>query len=334
MSRVTQKSIATKLGLSPSLVSRALAGRAGDIGVLPETIARIEQTARDMGYVPSAAATQLKGTGDPVLGIAAADMEDPFFGNVLAEIIRCSHEHHYALTLTGFERRNVDQRDVDVLLKQDLAALIVVGSGPMGWIEPVIRRHIPIIRIGSGPAPDAVAQYEPDEEQGFRELLEHLSTLGHRRAGFIGADLDVHRNRQSMVSRILENDRNGFRLDRIVLAHASGIEAGREGARRMMDDGDVPGAVICSSDAVAFGVMKTFAEAGLDVPGRVSVTGFDDLPMAGVYSPALTTLRQPINDMARVAVEMAGKLRTFRTRVRMPVKLMVRESTGPAPKEA
>ena len=123
--RIRQKDIAKRLGLSTSLVSRALAGKAASIGVRPETVLQIEQTARALGYVPSAAARQLRGTSAGIAGVVAADLQDPFFGPAVAEIIRQSHQAGYALSLVGFDQRGAESPDLGLMLQQDLCGLIV-----------------------------------------------------------------------------------------------------------------------------------------------------------------------------------------------------------------
>jgi DNA-binding LacI/PurR family transcriptional regulator len=150
--RVTQKQIARQLGLSPSLVSRALAGTAHLIGADPATVQRIESTARSLGYVPNAAARQLRGAGQPVLGLVVMDLEDPFFGPAVAEVIRQSHAAGYALSLAGFERRKAEAADIQLLLQQDLKALLVLGSGPLDWVNRFLERKVRVIRLGSGSA--------------------------------------------------------------------------------------------------------------------------------------------------------------------------------------
>lgn len=328
MPRVTQKMIAEQLGLSPSLVSRALNGRAADIGILPTTVAKIEATAARLGYVPSAAARQLKGTGMKVLGVLAADMEDPFFGTVLAEVIRISHARSYALALSGFDRREPETRDLTLLLEQNLAGLVVAGSGPAPWMDPFHARGIPVARIGTGPGEAGLHQVGPDSEGGFADLLEHLAAVGRSRPAFIGADIPVHRERldefraqAGVRGWTLPDNRVRFASREVMLAGAAGAEALLE------EGGDRPDVIVCSSDAVAFGVLRVLADRGIAVPDEMAVTGFDDLPLARLTSPPLTTLRQPIAEMVATALDRIEDPPPGRSDTRLLTPLVVREST-------
>ena len=302
--RVRQKDIADRLGLSVSLVSRALAGTAGEIGVRPDTVRRIEAAARELGYVPRAAARQLRGDGAGVLGVVAADLEDPFFGPAVAELMRQSHAAGYALSLAGLDARETVSPDLGLLLQQDLAGLVVVGGGPVPWAGDFLARGLPVVRIGAGPAPAGVRQVALDEEAAIRSLVDHLQSLGHRELGFVGADQDVHRARGRLFLRELRARGLPAGRARVAFGPASVLEAGGAGCRRLLDGwrGALPTALLCSSDAVALGVLRELADRGLRVPDDMSVTGLDDLALARLATPPLTTVRQPVADLVRSAL--------------------------------
>ena len=330
MARVTQKTVAKKLGLSPSVVSRALSGKAEAIGCTEETVARIIQTAHAMGYIPSAAARQLRGDGGLVIGVVIADVGDPFFSQVMTEVIRQSHARGCALAVAGFDRRIIDQRDLSVLLEQDLAGLLMIGSAPLDWMEPLTRRGHTLMRIGPIHNSAPVHQIGPDEANGFGKLIRHVKALGHRRIGFVGADLDVHRDRLSTARSIAV--RAGLSCPDRHIALGSGLvlQAGLEGGQQLIEQAGnrFPSAIICSSDTVAMGVLSALAADGRRVPDEVSVTGFDDLLLSRLTTPPLTTLHQPVEEMTRRALDViiAGKSKP--TALRMPLELIQRGSTG------
>lgn len=301
--RVRQKDIARRLGLSTSLVSRALAGKAASIGVRPETVLQIEQTARALGYVPSAAARQLRGASGGIVGVVAADLQDPFFGPAVAEIIRQSHQAGYALSLVGFDQRGAESPDLGLMLQQDLSGLVVVGGGPLPWIQPFLSRGLAVARIGSGRAPERVCNVAIDEAQAAAALAEHVASLGHQRVALVGANLAVHRERCRLLARALRLE--GLAVIGQAFGSAAVLEAGVEGGRHLLDDAGArpPTAILCSSDAVALGVLRELADRGLRVPKDVSVTGFDDLALARLVNPPLTTIRQPLPDLVRAALQ-------------------------------
>ncbi len=325
--RVRQKDIAKRLGLSTSLVSRALAGKAASIGVRPETVLQIEQTARALGYVPSAAARQLRGTSAGIVGVVAADLQDPFFGPAVAELIRQSHQAGYALSLVGFDQRDAESPDLGLLLQQDLSGLVVVGSGPLPWLQPFLARDLAVARIGSGPAPDGACNIAMDEAQAAAALADHIAGLGHQRVALVGADLAVHRERCRLLARALKLA--GLAITAQAFGPAAVLEAGVEGARRLLEHtgARAPTTILCSSDTVALGVLRELADRGLRVPQDLSVTGFDDLALARLVNPPLTTIRQPLPDLVRAALQ---HLADPRARAPAPLKghLIPRASTG------
>jgi LacI family transcriptional regulator len=304
--RVTQKDIARKLGVSPSLVSRALAGRADVIGANAATVRRIQRQAAAMGYVPSAVARQLRGAGTPVIGLVAADLEDPFFGPAAAEAVRQFHDAGYAITLAGFTRRTPNEADIRALLEQELRALLVLGGGSLEWVKPFQKRRLPIVRIGVGRAEPGITEIRVDEEIGFGLVVEHLLKLGHREFAFIGAKQEVHARRRDLVQRLLA--RRGLKLPpaRVLLPDADVYEAGLQGGEALAraQSATWPTAIICSSDAVALGALRGVAAGGWRVPEHVSVTGFDDLSIARLAHPPLTTVRQPLPAMVADALRI------------------------------
>ncbi len=307
--RATQKDIARELGISASLVSRALAGTAKDIGADPATVRLIQKRASALGYVPSATARQLRGLGQPIIGLTVADLQDPFFGPAVAEIIAQSHRSGFALTLTGFEQRRPKPEDVQLLLQHDLKALLILGSGPLDWITPFLQRHVPVLALGSGPARRGVIRLAHDEALGMKLLVDHLLQAGHRRLAFIGAQIDSHRERLHLLRQLLRQQ--GLKLDSgwSILAGTEVMEAGERGMNQLVEtsQGHWPSAVICSSDAVAFGVLRAAALHGLRVPEHLSVTGYDDLPLARLTTPSLTSVRQPLPAMIRDAMRMIAE---------------------------
>ena len=330
--RITQKDIARELGVSSSLVSRSLAGTAPAIGANPGTVRRIQEQARRVGYIPNAAARQLRGHGQPVVGLVAADLEDPYFGPAVAEVIRQSHRAGFALTLAGFERRQPGLSDVDLLLQHDLKALLILGGGPLDWVKPFVERGVAVIRIGRGLACPGVAEVTLDELTGMGLVVRHLTDLGHRKLAFIGAKLEVHEYRLSLVRQLLR--RRGLSLMRgcAILSDPDVNEAGVRGVNLLAAarGEDWPTAIICSSDAVALGVLRGLANHGLRVPEHVSVTGFDDLALARLATPPLTSVRQPMAEMVGEALRMVRAGRDAKPSAPHVPSLMVRASTTSA----
>lgn len=304
----TQKDIADQLGVSVSLVSRVLSGKAREIGVSEDTIQRVEAAVKKHGYVPSAAARILKGAPTRTLGVVVVDFEDPFFAPVIGALQRRAHAAGYSLVLAGFERRQVSTADIQPLLKHGLDGLVIVGShDETAWLDPFLERPLRAVRIGTGPATDRVAEVHMDEAGGIGLLLDHLTQLGHRSLAFLGANTAIHRTRLELF-RAAATDRGlSAPSDWQLLADRPVGEAGEQGGRELFRSraGSRPTALVAASDIVAAGALAALNEAGLRVPDDCSVAGFDDIPLAHLLRPALTTLAQPVDELAAAALMLA-----------------------------
>ena len=325
MTRVTQRDIARRLGLSTSLVSRALSGTAVDIGARPDTIDQIQETARQLGYWPNASAQRLRGAGPATLGAVVSDLEDPFFGPVVAEILRQSHRAGYALALAGMERQGAEPRDLDTLLRNDLSGVIILGGGSHAWASAFRARRLPVVQLGGGPASAGARAVSVNVRAGMEKALDHLLGLGHRRLAFAGADTESHRIRADIFRSVLKS--RGLRPDARVIAMGSSavLNAGAEAVGALLESAAKhPTAIIASSDAVAMGALRALDERGLNVPRDISVTGFDDLVLARLSSPPLTTIRQPIPDLVKATLRLVSEAGPD---VEIEPELIVRAST-------
>ena len=199
----------------------------------------------------------------------------------------------------------MEQRDLEPLLKHQIDGLVIVGSGELDrCTEPFRERRIPMVRIGTGPLPAGVAEVGVDEEAGMRMIVQHLVRLGHRRIGFVGG-AHHHRQRYLAFQSAVREQGLGREVPGPDTANGHVSEAGYTATRRWLDwDLPLPTALAASSDLIALGVLRALNEAGIRVPADVSVAGFDDLPLAAMVSPPLTTVRQPFDQLAEEAVAL------------------------------
>ena len=335
----TQKAMARRLGVSPSLVSRALRGQAERIGAHPGTIQRIRAEAARCGYTPNVAALSLRGGATRMLGVVVRDFTDPFFGPIVGALQRLAAAADYSLVMTGGGAEGHDAPDLLPLNKYRLDGVILVGSDfqPTGLAEAV-RRGVPVVRLGAGPLDDGVVQVCVEQAAGFNQLLAYLQQLGHRRIGYLGHVTPGNVRREAALKTAMVAA--GIAVRSSAFVHAADaspatlaealhrIRAGSAAARST--------AVVVSDDVMALTLLRALHEAGVVVPRDLSVAGVDDIPFAHLAVPALTTIRPPIADMAeRVFQLAAGRVpaadgeRCFEIRP----ELVVRESCAPPPGE-
>lgn len=302
---VTQKTIAKKLGVSPSLVSRALCGTAGNIGASEKTVLRIRIEAKRLNYAPNAAALTLRGSKSMTIGVVIKDFDDPFFGSMTGELQRLSHERGFSLLLTGFGSRR-KQIDTSTLLRYHLDALIICGSDTCApWIRPFLKKGLPIVQIGSGETYPGINRVEMDEECGVKLLLDCLRSLGHKEIGFIGENTNPHKRRRQIFSGLMKKMRLKVR-PALSVSVPSGKNSGIEAMKTLLQRAgrNKPSAVICADDSMAQSGLRAIHDLGLSVPDNISLTGIDDIPSASLMIPSLTTVRAPVGMMVRAAFEL------------------------------
>lgn len=295
---VSQKQIAEKLGVSVALVSRVLSGRAREIGIVAETIDRVLETAKHMGYVPSAAALALKGKATRTVGVVVYDFRDPFFGAIIEQLQIQTREHSYSLVLTGFLRRSPDEQDLQPLHKHAIDGLIIIGSDlSASWLESF--RHVPVARIGHGSPEEASVRVTIDEDEAARLLVNHLVESGRKQLAHISADHPAHRMRQEAVLKAAAA--RGVACTIGTSPKQDPFEAGLQVVSEWVET-DVD-ALICSTDLVAMGALYALSGTHGELPRDMAITGFDDIDAARHSIPPLTTIRQPIAAMVNTAVE-------------------------------
>lgn len=289
--RPTIADVARRAGVSAAAVSFAVNDRPG---VSPETRERILEVARDLGWRPSASARALTEARTRAIGLVlarnAAQLElDAFFVRFLSGIERVLTEVDYALllqlvpggaaaALPAYERLAAAGRVdgfllIDVELDDPRFALLEATG------VPVVLAGRP---VGECPFP----WVETRHEEGMAAPVEHLAALGHERIAFFGGRADFE-HVQTRLARFREAvEAAGVQEGLVVHADEGEIEAAAEVLLAAE-----PTAVVCATDRLALALVVAARERGLDVPGALSVTGFDDSPLAALASPALTSVR-------------------------------------------
>jgi DNA-binding LacI/PurR family transcriptional regulator len=313
------------------MVSRALSGTAQKIGISAAKVESIRDEAARLDYVPNASARQLRGAPSRTLGVMVLDFEDPFFGPILGELQRLAQREGYSLVLGGFEQRHAQPQNIFALLKHEIDGLIILGSETHAeWLRPFLAHGLTAVRLGHGPANENSCAICVDEEAGLLALVEHLAGLGHREIGFIAGAGPVHDRRLEICKRLLRKfdlpvEERWIARD----SEISGVEAGHRATRSLLRTlGQIPSALVATNDLLALGALRALSEAGISVPQKISIAGFDDIPFAQISTPSLTTVRQPLAEMTHRVFECATtKGAGNRREIRFAPQLIVREST-------
>lgn len=334
---ITIKELAQRAGVSHSTVSRALNNHPS---LARETIDRIQQLAHDLNYVPSATARSLKTQRSHVLGVIVNRIADPFYSEVLGGIQNVAHQFHYSMFVSAFEYDQEREAGlIRTMLGRQVDALIIGSS---------FFTQERISRLGGLPVPTVFIHNRADEIlphslyhadiNGTQALTQHLLELGHRRIAFGGNRRGglLHRQRLEGVLATLRSAGLDFPSAYDLAAPDGQLGSGVLLAEQLLKLPEPPTAVICFNDMQAIGLMQTLQQKGLRIPEDLSVTGFDDLPLAAFVCPALTTYMQPKWDLGQLAARLALQLlgekaalpTTFQSSITLQGRLVIRNSTA------
>jgi LacI family transcriptional regulator len=342
----TLRDVAQQSGFSAATVSIVL-NQAPLARYIPEqTRAHIEQTARKLGYQPNLLARSLRSRRNRILGVLVFDLSDPFCTPILRGIENTVYQASYLSVLADAQSEwSRFERHLEILLGQRVEGLIVIANwilADINLLADVEKHDIPTVIIGRDLEHTSVHSVLVDNEAGGYMALQHLHSLGHRKIAFIrGPKLLPDSGRRWKGVRAFART-VGLEIDpRLVVdlpdlrTPTSGFEAGIKAAEELLRRRRQFTAIMAFDDMTAIGCMRTLTLAGIRVPEKCSVIGFDDVAPATLTVPALTTVRQPMEAMGDVAAAMiidslrAGpEIPDSAVEIRkMSPELVVREST-------
>jgi LacI family xylobiose transport system transcriptional regulator len=332
---VTLTEIAREAGVSTPTVSKVLNGRTD---VAPETRERVEQLLRRRGY-------QRRRTGGqpaPLLEVVFNELESAWALELLRGAENVARAEGLSLVLSDAAGRlSVGQSWVDgVLARRPVGAILVLSGLEPGQREQLARRDIPFVVMDpAGDPGEDVPAIGATNWQGGLAATRHLLELGHRRIGVISGPEGM------MCSRARVD---GYRaaLETAGVAYQPGLvragdfhhEAGHRAGLELLRLPDRPTAVFTGNDLQALGLYEAARELGLRIPDDLSVVGFDDLPLARWVGPTLTTVRQPLVEMAetaaRLVIDLANGRPVASSRIDLATRLVERGSSAPPPAAA
>jgi DNA-binding LacI/PurR family transcriptional regulator len=333
---VTMRDIARATGLSQSTVSRVLNRTPTVVPIADATRERVLAVAKNLGYRPNPLARGLRGASTMLLGVIVRDITDPFFAGAIEAVTVEASGRGYNVVL-GHAHARADEAIAlwGVLEARPCDAILLLGD--MGdqpkLIEDLAGTRVPVVALWQGSRPTAIASVSVDNRAGIHAVLQHIAGLGHRRIAYAGARQlgDIKEREDAYVdfmARLGEPARDGY-IDHRSNDFAGGVAA----LQQLLGLPEPPTAVVTSTDVLAIGALHAAHARGLRVPADISIAGFDDIPVAAVTVPALTTARMPVREMVAMAVQMVlgdSPLDPTRPTMLRP-SLMVRASTGPPP---
>jgi DNA-binding LacI/PurR family transcriptional regulator len=318
--------VAARAGVSPASVSLVLRGAPGPSA---ETRERVLAAAADLAYRADRTASLLARRRRHLLGVLM-DVRNPFHAELVEELHAEADKAGYEVVLSTLTRDRDENRAVETLLDFRCEALILLGPDCSDAVLERLAAQVPCVVVGRMVGDADVDVVRPADDVGVDAALHHLIALGHSRIAFVdGGRGPVAATRRRGYRRAMR--RSGLPPRVIPGDHTE--EGGVRAGRRLVAGGDLPTAVVASNDRLAVGVMDAFLRAGVDVPGTVSLVGYDDSTLARLPHVDLTSVNQDAPAQAGSAVQAAvsrlDEGRTRRTEMVLVPRLVVRGSTAP-----
>lgn len=332
--RVRLADVAGALGLSIATVSRALAGHPAISHATREAVRR---TAAQLGYRVPLAGRRARKSATQLVGVVVGALHNRFMTVLLHHLHDALQEFGYHVTLVIDPMREADQvlafrPLIDGYLDGLVFATATLDSPIVAELQ---RRGVPVVLVVRSVDHVEVDVVEVDNIHAGALAAEHLYQLGHRRIGLVMGpqNTSTSRDRAHGAQQWLAGQ--GVDTGAVSLVWTDyTTEAGYSSAMAMLGEADPVTAIIAGNDTIALGVLEAAKRRGIAVPGRLSIIGIDDMPLAGSPLVGLTSIRLPAEVMARTAARrLVERIRAGSalppTRDVLPIQLVRRESTGP-----
>ncbi|XVS62953.1 LacI family DNA-binding transcriptional regulator [Actinosynnema sp. CA-299493] len=334
MARATVRDVAAATGLSIATVSRVLNGQAN---VAERTRELVLRTVAGLGAeAPRARGAKPAG---PIY-VRCPYLLTDYFGLIVSSVAETLALHHRQVALSAGVSAQRESVLPGLAARADVGgAILILPPEPAEELVRLRDRRFPFVVVDPRTElPRDVASVSAAHFAGARRLMAHLVELGHRRIGIIGGPRDWLAGDGRLAGYAAALSDVGVLPSAELLRHVDEPteENGHLVARDLLALADRPTALVAFNDKMAVGALRAARELGLDVPRDVSVAGFDDLDLSRATWPELTTVRQPLQEMGRMAVTLLMRLldrhELEALHVELATELVVRASTGPAPR--
>lgn len=343
MAKATIDNVAELAGVSMKTVSRVVNQ---EPNVRESTQAKVEAAIKKLNYRPNQSARNLASQRAHLIGLIYDDpsaYEIPSSGYVIRMqqgTLRACRKADYELLIhpCNYRNKNLDA-EIGALIEQARPAGIVLAA-PLSNMSKIVRSiestGTPFVKLSPGTKNGKQLSIATNDREVSAEMTRYLASLGHRNIAFITG----HKSHKAVANRYLGYqdglEQSGLKFtERLVARGDNSFGSGIESARELLSQRNPATAIFAANDDMAVATVRVADSLGINVPGQLSVAGFDDIALARQVFPSLTTIRQPLSKMSERAaeslIEGKNKGKSVAEVEIVPATLMIRESTGPAP---
>ena len=327
--------VAKRARVSVATVSRVV----NSVGpVRNATRARVLKAIQELKYHPDIHARTLARGKSRTLGMIVSNLENPFFLDIFRVLESDAHSRGYEVLVanTDYQPRRLVS-SVHLMMGRRLAGLaVIVSEMDPSLMQELAESDLPIVFYDVGTPARNISNIKVKYEKGIQRVVEYLYSVGHRRMGFVAHHTGLEPLLDRKKSFLDTMKRYAEEVEFAAVADHDGPLGGQQATRQLLASGFRPTAIICVNDFMALGVMKELREHRLEVPRDVSVTGYDNISLSEYASPPLTTVNIPRETIGHLAfsslVPEHDEAQVYGREYLIDPDLVIRESTGPAPK--
>lgn len=329
---ITIKDVAQEANVSIATVSRILNGKGGVSLTLTK---RVQEVVKQLKYQPNNVARALKIKESRSIGLIIPDIENPFFPALVRGVEDAAQQHDYAVILCNTDGRVEEEKKyIEFLFSKRVDGMVFTESlDSKNNIALLASSGIPIVLLDRRVEGMQASAVVTDNQLGAFMATEHLIQLGKKNIAFLNGSLKLSSGaeRANGYREALTKYKLAYK-DRLVINGAFTYDSGYEATEMLVRSGQKIDGIFASNDMIAIGAIECLAKHNIKVPEDVGVVGFDDIRMATWYKPALTTIRQPVYDMGKCAMnilveQISGVREKYCEQIFMP-ELIIRKSSG------
>jgi len=330
---LNMRQIALRAGVSSATVSRVINGSPA---VKEETAQRVRQIIEKLNFIPNPIATTLKYGRSRTYGLIVPDLRNPFFPEFLLDFeeVLIESDHEILLATTQAIESKLVQSVRRMLMRRVDGVVLMASEFDTKSIEPLFHHQVPLVTVDRRQAEKGCGDVAVDFEDGYKQAVLHLRTLGHTKIGFIGGNDGLRTSQFRLKAFEQAVLHTGLRFyPKFVRPGDYRISGGDAAMRSLLREPNRPSAVITANDLTAFGALRALHGNGISVPSEMSIVGCDGIFLSDAVQPSLTTISISRREMAHACLRALNHTKENLTKrgLQLSVRgtLVIRESTAP-----